>query len=65
MRKIIWAAFMNLDGVIQAPGARKRTPTDVFNFGDAIGQALVETYGQSYDPLLGRKTYEIFAAYWP
>lgn len=73
MRKIIASAFVSLDGVMQAPGGPAEDPTGGFAFGgwtapyfDAeAGAAMGELFGQPFDLLLGRKTYEIFAAHWP
>jgi dihydrofolate reductase len=73
MRKIMAATFITLDGVMQAPGGPEEDPTGGFQFGgwlagladDGIDASLGETFSQSYDLLLGRHTYDIFAAYWP
>lgn len=73
MRKIIAAAFVSLDGVMQAPGGPEEDPTGGFKFGgwtapywdDAIGAAIGEGFSTPYDLLLGRRTYDIFAAHWP
>lgn len=73
MRKVVTAAFVSLDGVMQAPGGPEEDPTGGFahggwvfpHFDDATGQTIGETLADDYDLLLGRKTYEIFAAYWP
>ena len=73
MRKIIAVEFVSLDGVIQAPGGPKEDTSGNFRFGgwlapyidQAAGEALAITYGQPYDLLLGRRTYDIFAGYWP
>jgi dihydrofolate reductase len=73
MRKIVVAAFVSLDGVMQAPGGPEEDPTGGFKYGgwtvpywhDAIGAVLGETFSKPFDLLLGRKTYDIFAAYWP
>lgn len=73
MRKIIAAAFVSLDGVMQAPGGPQEDPTGGFAFGgwtapywdDVVGQATAESFGRPFDLLLGRKTYDIFAAHWP
>lgn len=73
MRKVITAAFVSLDGVMQAPGGPDEDPTGGFAFGgwlfhhwdEASGEVIDEILGSPYDLLLGRKTYEIFAAYWP
>jgi dihydrofolate reductase len=73
MRKLIAAAFMSLDGVMQAPGGPEEDPTGGFALGgwstsywdDAMGAFMGKSFGQPHDFLLGRKTYEIFAAHWP
>lgn len=73
MRKLIAAAFVSLDGVMQAPGGPQEDPTGGFTLGgwtfhywDApMGQFMAETFSSPFDLLLGRKTYEIFAAHWP
>ena len=73
MRKVVAAVFVSLDGVMQAPGGPEEDPTGGFKHGgwtvnywdDAMGQAMGKTFGEPYDLLLGRKTYEIFAAHWP
>jgi dihydrofolate reductase len=73
MRKVITGAFVSLDGVMQAPGGPQEDPTRGFKLGgwvvpyidEVFGQAVDEMFGQPFDLLLGRKTYEIFAAHWP
>ena len=73
MRKIIVGAQVSLDGVMQAPGARWEDPTQGFKFGgwvmpyfdDVFGEEIDRVFQEKCDLLLGRKTYEIFAAYWP
>lgn len=73
MRKIMAAAFVTLDGVMQAPGGPDEDPSGGFKFGgwlagledDGIGPPLDELFREPYDLLLGRRTYDIFAAYWP
>jgi dihydrofolate reductase len=73
MRKVIASAFVSLDGVMQAPGGPEEDPTGGFKFGgwtmplfdDVMGQAMGRIFSEKFDLLLGRKTYEIFAAYWP
>jgi dihydrofolate reductase len=72
MRKVITGAFVSLDGVMQAPGGPEEDPTRGFEFGgwvvphtdEVFGQAVDKMFGQPFDLLLGRKTYEIFAAHW-
>jgi dihydrofolate reductase len=73
MRRIIVAVFMSLDGVMQAPGGPSEDPTGGFAFGGwtaphfdaALGGSMGELFGPPFDLLLGRKTYDIFAAHWP
>ena len=72
MRKIIVGAQVSLDGVMQAPGGPTEDPTNGFKFGgwampyfdQAAGEEIDRLF-ENFDLLLGRKTYEIFAAYWP
>jgi dihydrofolate reductase len=73
MRKLIVAEQISLDGVIQSPGAPKEDPSGNFRLGgwvvpyadEGIGQALQDLLSQPFELLLGRRTYEIFGAYWP
>jgi dihydrofolate reductase len=73
MRKTIVGAQVSLDGVMQAPGAPWEDPTRGFNFGgwvmpyfdEAFGEEIDRVLTENCDLLLGRKTYEIFAGYWP
>lgn len=73
MRKLIVAAFISLDGVIQAPGGPEEDPSGEFRLGgwivpyadEATGQAVQDLFSQPFELLLGRRTYDIFAAYWP
>jgi dihydrofolate reductase len=73
MRRIIVATFVSLDGVMQAPGGPQEDPTGGFAFGGwvaphfdaALAAAIGEIFARPFDLLLGRKTYDIFAAYWP
>ncbi len=73
MRKLVVLTFLTLDGVMQAPGGPDEDTTGVFKWGgwsagywdDTLGKVMGDQMGHSYDLLLGRKTYEIFAAYWP
>ena len=73
MRKVITGAFVSIDGVMQAPGGPQEDPTGGFAFGgwvvpyadEVFGQTVEELFSQPFDLLLGRKTYEIFAAHWP
>ncbi|NTJ07104.1 dihydrofolate reductase family protein [Rhizobium lusitanum] len=73
MRKVIAATFISLDGVMQAPGGPQEDPSGGFEHGgwtfhyfdEATGKALFEVFDKPFDLLLGRKTYDIFAAHWP
>ena len=73
MRRIIGGVFQSLDGVMQAPGGPTEDPTGGFALGgwsamlwdEKMGQAMGGLFGNPFDLLLGRKTYEIFAAHWP
>ena len=73
MRRIIGAAFSTLDGVIQGPGGPSEDTTGGFHFSgwlppvgdEAIDQKIGELFRRPFDLLLGRRTYDIFAAYWP
>ncbi|WP_018240099.1 dihydrofolate reductase family protein [Ensifer sp. BR816] len=73
MRKIIVGAFVSLDGIMQAPGGPHEDPVGGFQYGgwafpyfdEAMGQAVDEMFATPFDLLLGRKTYDIFAAHWP
>jgi dihydrofolate reductase len=73
MRKIIAITQVSLDGVMQAPGGPEEDPSNGFTQGgwampfldDGLHQAIGETIAGEFDMLLGRRTYEIFAAYWP
>ena len=74
MRKLIVNTFLSLDGVMQAPGGPGEDPTGGFElegwsvtyWDDLMGQRMGDIMGQPmFDLLLGRKTYEIFAAHWP
>jgi dihydrofolate reductase len=73
MRKIAVLEFMTLDGVMQAPGGPEEDPTESFAFGgwqvpyddDLVGEVTKKELKQSVEYLLGRKTFEIWAGYWP
>jgi dihydrofolate reductase len=73
MRKIIAITQVTLDGVMQGPGGPEEDPTNGFNHGgwfmpfvdDALMLAANETIAGEFDMLLGRRTYDFFAAYWP
>jgi len=73
MKRLIVLSFITLDGVLQAPGGPEEDPSSGFTHGgwsvpyfdDFLGQVMGEQMSQPFDLLLGRKTFEIFAAYWP
>ena len=73
MRRVVAATFISLDGVMQAPGAPEEDPSGGFRFGgwtfpyfdEEAGGWIDQTLAKPFDLLLGRRTYEIFAAYWP
>lgn len=73
MRKLIVASFISLDGIIQSPGAPDEDPDGGFRLGgwttpyddDAIGQAQMDLFSHPFELLLGRRTYDIFASFWP
>ena len=73
MRKLIVSAFISLDGVIQSPGGPGEDPGGEFRLGGWIvpyadehtNQDLQDLLSQPFELLLGRCTYDIFAAYWP
>jgi len=72
MRKVIVSEFVTLDGVMQAPGGPDEDRTGGFDaggwqmnyFDDVFGKIVLEGLNDT-DFLLGRRTYDIFAAYWP
>lgn len=73
MRKVMVGAMVSLDGVMQAPGGPQEDPTGGFSYGgwvapladEVFGEEIGKMFSQPFDLLLGRKTYEIFAAHWP
>ena len=73
MRKLIVLTFISLDGVMQAPGGPTEDPSGNFTLGgwtvpyfdEFGGKVMAEQMSQPFDLLLGRKTFEIFASYWP
>ena len=73
MRKIIVGAFVSLDGIMQAPGGPHEDPVGGFKYGgwvapyfdETLGEAVGQMFQNPFDLLLGRKTYDIFAAHWP
>ena len=73
MRKLTVAEHISLDGVIQGPGGPEEDPSGEFRLGgwtvpyadEAIGKDLQDIFSQPFELLLGRRTYDIWAAYWP
>ena len=73
MRKVIGAAFVSLDGVMQAPGGPEEDRSGGFEHGGWLanyfdeegGNRIGKLFEGNFDLLLGRRTYDIFAAYWP
>ncbi|HEY0874451.1 MAG TPA: dihydrofolate reductase family protein [Vicinamibacterales bacterium] len=75
MRTVLVSAMVSMDGVMQAPGGPEEDPTGGFRFGGWVapyadvdpvfGAEIGRLFGEPFDLLLGRRTYEIFAAYWP
>lgn len=73
MRNLIVTTFLTLDGVMQAPGGPAEDEEGGFERGgwsvplwdDELSRVMGETMGHPFDLLLGRRTYEIFASYWP
>jgi dihydrofolate reductase len=72
MRELTAAVFLSLDGVMQAPGGPEEDPSGTFSFGGWVQPFWDENMGPfekiidaEYDLLLGKRTYDIFAAYWP
>jgi dihydrofolate reductase len=72
-RKLVVLTFVSLDGIMQAPGGKGEDPSDGFTlegwtvhyFDEAVGNEMGKQMTPPFDLLLGRKTYEIFASYWP
>jgi dihydrofolate reductase len=73
MRKIVVLSFISLDGVMQAPGAPEEDTSGNFRYGgwtvpysdEFSGNIMIEQMSMPFDLLLGRKTYDIFAGFWP
>lgn len=73
MRKLVVLSFISLDGVMQAPGGPEEDTSNGFKYGGWVfpyfdeyaGKIMDEQMSHRADLLLGRKTYEIFASYWP
>jgi len=72
-RRIIGGFFQSVDGVVQAPGGPEEDPTGGFALGgwlaplfdEGLGRQVDSLLREPFDLLLGRRTYEIFAAHWP
>jgi dihydrofolate reductase len=72
MRKLTGAVFVSLDGVMQSPGGPEEDPSGDFPFGGWVAPFWSEQMGPfedvimgEYDLLLGKRTYDIFSAFWP
>lgn len=73
MRKLVVLSFISLDGVMQAPGGPEEDTSSNFKFGgwtfpyfdEAAGEMMGKQMDMPFELLLGRKTYDIFASYWP
>lgn len=73
MRKIIVLTFLSLDGVMQAPGGPEEDTSSNFTLGgwtvpyfdEFLGEVMTEQMDRPFDLLLGRKTFDVFASYWP
>ncbi len=73
MRKVIVLTFVSLDGVMQAPGGPEEDAAGGFRLGgwtvpyfdEAVGKEMDDQMAKPFDLLLGRKTYDIFASFWP
>jgi len=73
MARVIVSEFLTLDGVMQSPGHPDEDRSGGFEqggwqpvyFDDTFGRVMMESFGQAGGLLLGRRTYEIFAGFWP
>jgi dihydrofolate reductase len=73
MRKLIVLTFVTLDGIMQAPGGPDEDTSGDFKYGgwtvpyfeEIAGEEMTKQMTPPFDLLLGRKTYDIFAGYWP
>src|ERR1044071_2748356 len=75
MRRVVVSAMVAMDGVMQAPGGPEEDPAGGFKFGGWVApfadsdpvfrEELGKLFGEPFDLLLGRRTYDIFAAFWP
>jgi dihydrofolate reductase len=73
VRKLVSSTFVSLDGVMQAPGGPEEDTSGGFSLGgwtvpyfdETVGESMDDLMGHPFDLVLGRRTYEIFAGYWP
>jgi dihydrofolate reductase len=73
MRRLIASTFVSLDGVVQAPGGPTEDESGGFTLGgwtvpffdESVGQFMDELMGHPFDLVLGRRTYDVFAGFWP
>jgi len=72
MRKLIVPAFITLDGVIQSPGGKEEDTQDGFAYGgwfwpyrDSSAKVMGGLFERPFELVLGRRTYDIFASFWP
>ncbi|MGO4735618.1 dihydrofolate reductase family protein [Bosea sp. 2KB_26] len=73
MRNVVAATFLSLDGVMQAPGGPEEDTAGGFSHGgwtfhywdEPMGEVMEKAFAEEFDLLLGRRTYDIFAAHWP
>lgn len=73
MRDLLVTTFLSLDGVMQAPGGPDEDPSGGFELGgwsfhyfdDEVGEEMERLMAEPFDLLLGRRTYDIFASFWP
>lgn len=73
MRRLVVSTFTSLDGVMQAPGGPEEDASDGFSLGgwtvsyfdESVGAFMDELMGKPFDLVLGRRTYDIFAGFWP
>jgi dihydrofolate reductase len=73
MRDLLVTTFLSLDGVMQAPGGPDEDSSDGFELGgwsfhyfdDEVGEEMERLMADPFDLLLGRRTYDIFASFWP
>ena len=73
MRRLVVTTFLTLDGVMQAPGGPQEDDSGGFTYGgwsvnywdDRMGEVMGAIMSKPFDLVLGRRTYDLFAAYWP